>query len=686
MSNRLAGSQSDYLLQHRDNPVDWWPWGPDAFAEARRLDRPVLLSVGYAACHWCHVMAHESFEDPRLAAVLNGAFVAIKVDREERPDVDAVYMQATQAMTGSGGWPMTCFLTPDAQPFFCGTYFPPSTLGGMPGFGDVLDGVSRVWRERRADLLASAAELTASLQAPVLPPGSGPARSDRESLDDAVAGLLAEADRHSGGFGGAPKFPPSMVCEFLLRAWARTGSPDALAVVDQTFTAMARGGLNDALAGGFARYSVDASWVVPHFEKMLYDNAQLLRLSIHRAVLDANGGAATRELAERVARETAAFLLRDLRTAEGGFASSLDADAAGREGSTYVWTPAELVDVLGPVEGPWAAAWLGVGATPTFEGAASVLQRRADPADPGERARLDTARALLLDARALRPQPARDEKVVAAWNGLAIGALAEAGAVFDEPSWVSAATVAAQLVLDVHLDGTGRLRRTSRAGLAGASAGVLEDHGCLAEGLLVLGAVTGDPRWTTAAGRLLDTVLDRFADADGVLSDTAVDAEILISRPRDPTDNASPSGTAAAAGALLAYGSLTGSGRHLDAADHALAAARALAGRAPRFAGWGLAVLEAAVAGPVQIAVVGPAGDDRRAELHRAAIVGLGRGAVVAVGDPADRGPADPAPPDVPLLAGRGLVAGRAAAYVCRGFVCDLPVTTAADLRAQLGR
>lgn len=700
MSNRLAGSQSDYLRQHAENPVDWYPWGPEAFAAARTRDLPILLSVGYAACHWCHVMAHESFEDPVLAARLNESFVAVKVDREERPDVDAVYMQATQALTGSGGWPMTCFLTPDGRPFFCGTYFPPRSRQGMPGFADVLDGVSRVWRDRRADLLRSAAEVTASLQAAVLPAGTGSgagdtALADTALADAAVAGLLADADRRAGGFGGAPKFPPSMACEFLLRAWARTGVPEALEVVDETLTAMARGGIHDQLAGGFARYSVDADWVVPHFEKMLYDNAQLLRVFTHRAGLAAGPDgrpAAPDPLYERVARQTAAFLLRDLMTDQGGFASSLDADAAGQEGSTYVWTPAQLVEVLGEADGSWAAALLrvgvesrvggggGVGDRPSFEHGTSVLRLPVDPG-PADRERFGEVRSRLLAARAGRPQPARDEKVVAAWNALAIGALAEAGAAFDEPSWVAAAVAAAQLLSRVHLADDGLLRRTSRDGVAGAAAAVLEDHGCLAEALLTLAAVTGDGHWVQVAGGLLDAVLARFADPDGALSDTAADAEPLIARPRDPTDNVTPSGTSAAAGALLAYGSLTGSARHLEAADRALGPARVLADRAPRFAGWGLAVLEAALAGPVEVAVVGHHGDPARALLHREALGALGRGAVVALGDPDD--PAAAA--RVPLLNGRPLVHGTAAAYVCHGFVCDRPVTTVAALRAQVG-
>ncbi|MGW5642553.1 thioredoxin domain-containing protein [Saccharopolyspora sp. NPDC003752] len=674
MANRLANATSPYLLQHADNPVDWWPWSPEAFAEARRRDVPVLLSVGYAACHWCHVMAHESFEDPEIARVMNEHFVNIKVDREERPDIDAVYMEATQAMTGQGGWPMTCFLTPGGEPFHCGTYYPTAPMGGMPSFGQLLHAVAQAWEGRGEEVRKAAARVVEQLAAQRAPlPES---ILDEEVLAGSVSRLHAEFDAAHGGFGGAPKFPPSMVLEFLLRHHERAGVPDgenaALELAEATCSAMARGGIYDQLAGGFARYSVDAAWVVPHFEKMLYDNALLLRVYAHLARIGS-------PLGERVARETAEFLLHDLRTPEGGFAASLDADTEGVEGLTYVWTPDQLREVLGPVDGDWAAELFEVTETGTFENGASTLQLKRDPDD---HARWRRVRDSLREARDQRPQPGKDDKVVTAWNGMAITALAEAAAVLDEPSWVEAAAQAADLLLERHLV-DGRLRRTSRDGVVGTAAGVLEDYGCFADGLLALHQATAEPRWLDAACGLLDTALQQFADADhpGMFHDTAADAESLVRRPSDPTDNASPSGASAIASALLAAAALAGpdaAGRYRAAAEQALGRAGLLAQRAPRFAGHWLSVAEARAHGPLQVAVVGEAGDADRAALIAAARRHAPGGAVALAGEPeATR---------VPLLAERPLVGGAAAAYVCRGYVCDRPVTTTEDLVDSLTR
>jgi uncharacterized protein YyaL (SSP411 family) len=647
MTNRLAASTSPYLQQHRDNPVDWWEWSPEAFAEAERRDVPVLLSIGYAACHWCHVMAHESFEDDATAAYMNAHFVNVKVDREERPDVDAVYMEAVQAMTGHGGWPMTSFLTHAGEPFFCGTYWPPEPRHGMPSFGEVLASVARTWEERRSEVLEAGADVVRRLSSNG--PLGGAAAVTSETLDAAAAALRASYDAVSGGFGGAPKFPPSMALEFLLRHAARTG--DGLDLVAGTCEAMARGGIYDQLAGGFARYAVDGSWVVPHFEKMLYDNALLLRVYLHWWRATGSG------LARRVAEETGDFLLRDLRTPEGGFASALDADTAGVEGLTYVWTPAQLVDVLGDDDGAWAADRLTVTAGGTFEHGASVLQRLMEPDDL---ARYGRVRAALLAARSGRPQPTRDDKVVAAWNGLVIAALAEGGLLLDRADWVAAAETCADLLRDLHLV-DGRLRRVSRDGLVGAHSGVLEDYADLAEGLLALHQATGDPDRLELAGRLLEVVTERFGDGSGGFYDTADDAEQLVRRPQDPTDNATPSGLAAAAGALLTYAALTGSAAQRSAAEAALATVSPLMARHPRFAGWACAVAEARVDGPAEVVV-----------LHRPDLLAVARrttspGAVVV-----DRGP---------------LAEGRPAgsAYVCRGFVCDAPTSDEARLRAQLG-
>ncbi len=585
MVNRLASSTSPYLLQHQDNPVDWQEWSPAAFEEAERRGVPVLLSIGYAACHWCHVMAHESFEDEATAAYMNEHFVNVKVDREERPDVDAVYMEAVQAMTGHGGWPMTSFLTARGEPFFCGTYWPDRRRGGLPSFREVLESVSTTWQTRRDEVEAAGADVVARLARP-----SATSTGDVTAalLDEGVAALRTAYDPERGGFGGAPKFPPSMALEALLRAHARTGA--GLDLVEGTCQAMARGGMYDQLAGGFARYSVDASWVVPHFEKMLYDNALLLRVYLHwwRAT-----GSAT---ARRVALETGDFLLRDLGTPEGGFASALDADTEGVEGLTYVWTPAELVEVLGPEDGAWAARQLEVTSRGTFEHGASVLQRLAEPDDAD---RYERVRARLLEVRGSRPQPGRDDKVVTAWNGLAIAALAEGAVLLDRPDWLAAADRCADLVAGLHWDrGTQRLRRVSRQGAVGRHAGVLEDYADLAEGLLALHQANGDPGRLEGAAHLLAVVLDHFGDGRGGFFDTPDDAEQLVRRPQDPTDGATPSGTSAAAHALLTYAALTGSTRHRDAAVGALRTLAPRRGRHAGFAGWGRAAAEALVAGP----------------------------------------------------------------------------------------
>ncbi|GGU82460.1 thioredoxin domain-containing protein [Streptomyces filipinensis] len=673
--NRLAHETSPYLLQHADNPVHWWPWSAEAFDEARTAGKPVLLSVGYSSCHWCHVMAHESFEDQETADYLNEHFVSVKVDREERPDVDAVYMEAVQAATGQGGWPMTVFLTPDAEPFYFGTYFPPAPRHGMPSFRQVLEGVRQAWDTRRDEVSEVAGKIVRDLaqreivqQAPQ-PPGE-------PELAQALLGLTREYDPQRGGFGGAPKFPPSMALEFLLRHHARTGAEGALQMAQDTCERMARGGIYDQLGGGFARYSVDRDWIVPHFEKMLYDNALLCRVYAH--LWRATGS----ELARRVALETADFLVRELRTQEGGFASALDADSddgSGRhvEGAYYVWTPERLRAVLGDADGDLAVQYFGVTDEGTFEHGWSVLQLpQTDRVFDAEE--IASIRERLLAERAERPAPGRDDKVVAAWNGLTVAALAETGAYFDRPDLIEAALGAADLLVRVHLDEHARLARTSKDGRVGPNAGVLEDYADVAEGFLALASVTGEGVWLDFAGLLLGHVLDRFTDPEtGALFDTASDAEQLIRRPQDPTDNATPSGWTAAAGALLGYAAHTGSEAHRTAAERALGVVKTLGPRVPRFIGWGLAVAEALLDGPREVAVVGPdPADARTTALHRAALLGTAPGAVVAVG--AAEGD------EFPLLAGRPLVAGQPAAYVCRHFTCDAPTTDPERLRDVL--
>jgi len=663
MPNALAASSSPYLLQHADNPVDWVEWGEEAFAAARERDVPILLSIGYAACHWCHVMAHESFEDRATAESMNARFVCVKVDREERPDVDSVYMEATQAMTGHGGWPMTVFMSPDGDPFYCGTYFPPEPSRGMPSFGQLLDAIAEAWTDRRGDVLESGARITERLRKPRS--FGEPAPVDAAALDAATELLWRSFDSEHGGFDRAPKFPPSMVLEFLLRHHARTEDLRALAMVELTCQRMARGGMYDQLGGGFARYSVDGQWVVPHFEKMLYDNTLLLGVYLH---LWRETGS---EFARRVADETAAFLIRDLGTPEGGFASALDADTDGVEGLTYAWTPEQLVEVLGSDDGVWAAELLQVTTEGTFEPGmtrdgvreqgSSVLQLLVDPDD---QQRWEHVRQELFTARAARPQPGRDDKVVAAWNGLAIAALSEHAMLTDSAESLSAAVAAAELVTRLHLV-DGKLRRVSRDGVVGRHGGVLEDYAELARGLLALHQATAQGRWLEIAGQLLDALPARFSDTSGGFFDTPDDGEQLIRRPQDPTDGPSPSGAAAASDALITYAALTGKAEPRELGERALAWMGPIIARAPRAAGSAAGTAEAVLAGPLEIAVAGPAGSQREA-LARTVRAGTSPGAVSVVGE-ADS-------PGVPLLTGRSVAESPVAVFICQGFVCQAPM------------
>ena len=659
MSNALASATSPYLRQHADNPVHWQEWSVAALAEAARRDVPILLSVGYAACHWCHVMAHESFDDAEVAEAMNADFVCIKVDREERPDLDAVYMNATVALTGQGGWPMTCFLTPDGRPFFCGTYYP------KPAFLELLAAVAQTWRTRRSEVEQAGDHISDELRAMASGlPGGGPP-VEPQLCDRAVAAVLADEDTVHGGFGAAPKFPPSALLEALLRNHERTADPAPLAAVQRTCSAMARGGLYDQLAGGFARYSVDAAWVVPHFEKMLYDNALLLRVYAHWARRSGD------PFAHRIAGEAARFMLDDLR-ADGMFVSSLDADAAGVEGLTYAWTVDQLREALGIDDGDWAATLFGVTSAGTFERGASVLQLRDDPEDP---VRFDRVRAALLAARAQRPQPGRDDKVVTAWNGLAITALVEAGFALQRPALLAAAAECARSVLDLHVVG-GRLRRASLGGVVGASAAILEDHAALATGLMTLYQAKPEPRWLDEALALLDVALDHFADParDGRWFDVADDAEQLVLRPADPLDGATPSGASLLAEALQMAAHLAPRGRaerYAAAAEATLAGATVVLDRAPRSGGHWLAVAEAAVRGPIQIAVACDSADSALLAVARA----VAPGGAVVLGGPTG---------STELLRERPRVGDADAAYVCRGRTCDLPVTTAEDLAAAL--
>lgn len=665
MTNRLNLATSPYLQQHATNPVHWWEWSDAAFAEARRRDLPIFLSIGYSACHWCHVMAHESFEDKTIANFLNEHFISIKVDREERPDIDAVYMQATVALTGHGGWPMTVLLDQEGRPFYAGTYFPPTAHHGLPSFMQVLQGVQEAWVERRGEIDITAVKIIESLETPTLQSGALPSAED---LQSAVSALARDFDSAYGGFGSSPKFPPSMVLEFLLREHARSGNSQALTMAERTLTAMARGGIYDQLGGGFSRYSVDSKWVVPHFEKMLYDNALLLRVYTHWWRLTGS------ELAHRIVHETVEFMLRELRTDQGAFAAALDADTEGAEGTYYVWSIEKLIEVLGESDGRWASEVLHVTGDGSFEHGLSTLQLLRDPSD---QVRWSQIKAQLFTARNLRTRPNRDDKVVAAWNGLAIAALAEAGLLFSQPSWIAAAVSAAELIANVHMDVTGqRLLRTSRDGVAGLSWGVLDDYANVAEGFLALYQVSGVEKWILLAGNSLETILAHFDDRQDGFFDTADDAPSLVRRPQSISDNAEPAGWLAGANALLTYAALTGENNYRIRAEAALAKITPLIVRAPRAIGWGLVAATALLDGPRQIAIIGPAGEATDELWHRA-WKSSSPGAVIARTAPNVNS-------TVGLLESRPMVGNHPTAYVCRGFVCELPTTDPAELEKIL--
>lgn len=667
MTNRLGQATSPYLRQHAANPVHWWEWSDEAFEEASRRDLPIFLSIGYSACHWCHVMAHESFEDESIADFLNEHFISIKVDREERPDIDAVYMEATVVLTGHGGWPMTLLLDQQGRPFYAGTYFPPAPRHGLPSFMQLLHAIQDAWAHKRTEIHETAIRIIDSLETPTLQSG---ALSTSADLENAVAALARDFDPADGGFGSAPKFPPTMVLEFLLREHARSGNTQALQMAERTLAVMARGGIYDQLGGGFARYCVDSKWVVPHFEKMLYDNALLLRVYTHWWRLTGS------ELAHRIVRETAEFMLRELRTNEGAFASALDADSEGSEGTYYVWNMEKLIKVLDEGDGRWAGEVLCVTDDGTFEDGLSTLQL---PVDPPDQERWSQIKQKLFTARNLRPRPNRDDKVVAAWNGLAIAALAEAGVLLDEPLWIVAAEAAANLIVNVHLDEMGqRLKRTSRDSVAGSSWGTLDDYADVAEGFLSLYQATGTEKWIFLAGKFLDVILAHFDDGEGGFFDTADDAPSLVRRPKSISDNAEPAGWLAATNALVTYAALTGENEYRFRAESALRKITPLITRAPRAIGWGLVAATALIDGPVQIAIVGPEGEETEG-LWREAWRTTAPGAVIARTMPDTDS-------EVGLLKNRPMVGEEPTAYVCRGFLCNLPVRNLVELVEQLRR
>ncbi len=668
--NRLSQETSPYLLQHADNPVDWYPWGDEAFARAREEDRPILLSIGYSACHWCHVMAHESFEDADTAALMNERFVSVKVDREERPDVDAIYMDAVVTLTGQGGWPMTVFLAPDGSPFWGGTYFPPSPRMGMPAFRDVLNAMATVYADRRGDVTAQGAQLVEAIQ------GASDARPSSEPL---MSGLLGQAvfelagqfDGRHGGFGGAPKFPPASTLEFLLRMHARTGSEQALEMATKTLDAMAAGGIYDQLGGGFHRYSVDAVWLVPHFEKMLYDNALLASAYLHGWLV--TGTPRYREVVE----ETLDYLLREMRLLEGGFASAQDADTLGEEGLTYVWRYDEILDLLDPVEAELVIERYGVTPQGNFEGASILYSAREIDDSAG---RLEGARSKLMAARVKRPQPAQDDKAIAAWNGLALGAFAEAGLQLDRPDYVRAARALADFLLGTMSDEDGRLYRTYRAGTAKIN-GYLEDYANVANGLLELYVATGELRVLEEANRLARLAVELFGDpANGGFYFTPNDGEPLVARKKELDDHPTPSGNSMLAFVLLRLARIYGEEEFERLAVGVFRLAHAMIDRAPGAVGHMMCALDLHFSAPSEIALLGSWDDPSTRELRDAALRRFAPNTVIAFAE----GSADEAVERVPLLAGKDLVGGRPAAYVCESFACQAPVTDADALTAIL--
>ena len=655
--NRLAKETSPYLRQHADNPVDWQPWGDSAFAEARERDVPILISIGYSACHWCHVMAHESFEDPAVAEVMNRVFVTVKVDREERPDVDDIYMEATQAMTGQGGWPMTVVCTPDGRPFFAGTYFPKERRGGMIGFVELCERIEELWQTRRDELLDQADQLTASLgrSALVQPADDLPTVAE---LDAAVRALLAASDPEWGGLGGAPKFPQPMAQEALLAAAAR-GDQQALTRVRTTLDAMAAGGIYDHLGGGFARYSVDNVWLVPHFEKMLYDNALLIRLYARGWVLTGQ------ERFRQVLSESIAYLLRDLRHPDGGFFSAEDADSEGEEGKFYVWTEEQVRDVLGDAAGP-ALEWWGVRPGGNFEHGTTILNRMHARGTLARPEPIEVARAALFEERATRVRPGLDDKVLTEWNAYAIAALAEAGAVAQEPTWIEAAVTAADFLLAHLRRSDGRWLRSWQAEAGARHLAYATDHGALVDAFTRLAEATGQARWLTEARAAADALLDLFWDADlGGVFTSGRDAEALIARPKDLMDNATPGANGLAAVGLLRLAALTGDEGYRERGFDIVRLLGPMAVQHPTAFGHVLAAVDLAVRGTTEIVVAGDRPD--LVDVVRSTFL---PNAVLAWGERTDG----------PLWEGRD----DGKAYVCRSYTCQLPAEDPETLAAQL--
>ncbi|GBL37966.1 uncharacterized protein YyaL [Anaerolineaceae bacterium] len=679
MPNRLAQESSPYLQQHGSNPVDWFPWGAEALARALAEDKPIFLSIGYAACHWCHVMEHESFEDAATAEILNRNFVCIKVDREERSDLDSIYMQAVVAMTGHGGWPMSVWLNPQREPFYGGTYFPPERRHGMPGFKELLRNLAEAWQQRRGELQENARAMLEHLRSPAAAGGAAGALPDAGLLPQALQAVLQSFDWSNGGWGAAPKFPQPMTIEFLLRQHARSADPLALEMAERTLQAMAAGGMYDQLGGGFHRYAVDDHWLVPHFEKMLYDNAQLARVYLH--AFQVTG----KPLYKRIVEETCDYLLREMTEPGGGFYSAQDADSEGEEGRFFVWSVAEVREIL-QVDAPLFMEAFDVTAGGNFEGHSilhvqvplALLAEKYKLAEDEVESRLARARMQLWAVREQRIKPLRDEKVLTAWNGLALAALAEAARVLGRADYLLAAQRNAEFVLGTLHTANGRLLRTWRAGSPAKLNAYLEDYANYADGLLELYQATFEERWFVAARQLADAMLEHFADDSGGFFDTSADHEQLITRPKDLQDNAVPGGNGMAAGVLLRLAAYTADARYSSAAEQVLARVQASAARYPTAFAQTLQALDFYASAPAEVALVGPLQDSGMAELLAELREPYRPHQVLALLQPL-------AGSAIPLLHGRVQLGGQATAYVCRNFACQLPVTTRAALHRQAG-
>ena len=682
MPNRLINETSPYLLQHAHNPVDWYPWGEEALRKAQAENKPILLSIGYSACHWCHVMERESFEDPQIAGIMNEHYVSIKVDREERPDLDSLYMNAVQALTGSSGWPMTVFLTPDGKPFYGGTYFPPVDSRGMPGFPKVLLGVAESYRNRRGDVTRATQQLVSHLQH-MAQPVQGLEPLSPDILHEAYRALAESYDYQNGGFGSAPKFPQPMAYEFVLRYYHLAKSPRALEMVEIVAQKMAMGGIYDQIGGGFHRYSTDSYWLVPHFEKMLYDNALLSRLYLH--IYQATGN----PLYRRVAEETLDYVRREMTDASGGFYSTQDADSEGVEGKFFVWDAEEVDTVLGPEAGPLVAEYFGVTGAGNFEGknilnlpegAESVAQGTSMTVEELESI-VGRAKSLLLEVRERRVHPARDEKILSGWNGLMMRSFAEAASILGRRDYEQVAAANASFLLG-RLEKDGRLLRTYKDGRANLK-GYLEDYAFVADGLLALYEVSFDHRWLEEARRLADNMVDLFwEEGQDAFYDTGKDHEALIVRPRDVFDNATPCGSSVAVDVLLHLSVLTGEADYSRRAAAALRGMRQYLTQAPIGTGHWLCSLDFYLSTPKEIAIVGQRSNQATQALLEVVYGSYLPNKVVAGSDP---GLPVHSSSVIPLVQGREMNGGRPTAYVCHNYVCQLPVTEPEALAQQLG-